>query len=106
MMKKLWNDDAGFIISVEWLLVFTIVLLGLIIGLTNVRDAIDVELSEAANAILALNQSYSFYGLNNANGTGCTAFVAGSAANDPTMGHTVVNCVDPTSQTSIEVPLP
>lgn len=63
MMKKLWNDDAGFIISVEWLLVFTIVLLGLIVGLTAVRNAVDSELVESANAISVLDQTYSFSGV-------------------------------------------
>lgn len=80
MMKKLWNDDAGFIISVEWLLVFTIVLLGLIVGLTAVRNAVDSELVESANAISVLDQTYSFSGVRLV--SAFSTFHNGSAGND------------------------
>ena len=59
MMLKLWNDDAG-IVALEYLLVATIVGLGLVVGLSNLEIALDNELTELANAITALDQSYSF----------------------------------------------
>jgi len=77
MLKQLWNDDAGFIVSTELLLIFTILVLGLVAGLTNLRNAVVIELSESASAILALNQGYSISGL-----TGCGSSTSGSGFTD------------------------
>jgi Flp pilus assembly pilin Flp len=62
MLQRLWQDDAG-IVALEYLLVATIVGLGLVVGLSNLEIALDTELTELGNAILALNQGYSFVGL-------------------------------------------
>lgn len=61
--KKLWNDDAGFIISVELILIATISVIGLLAGLTAVRDGVVCELSDVAGAVQDLNQSYSYSAL-------------------------------------------
>ena len=71
--QRLWDDDAGFIISIELILIATIAVLGLIAGLTAVRDAVVSELSDVAGAIQDLNQSYSFMGV-----VGHAASTAGS----------------------------
>ncbi len=39
-MKSLFNDENGFVVSAELILVATIVVLGLIVGLAEVRQAI------------------------------------------------------------------
>jgi hypothetical protein len=77
MLKQLWNDDAGYIISTEMLLIFVILVLGLIAGLGNLRMAIVNELTESAQALLALNQGYTISGL-----SGCSGTSAGSSASD------------------------
>ena len=77
MLQQLWNDDAGYIISTEMLLIFVILVLGLIAGLANLRAAIVAELTESGLALLALNQSFSISGI-----TGCTGSSGGSAASD------------------------
>ncbi|MGH7173433.1 MAG: Flp family type IVb pilin [Gemmataceae bacterium] len=59
MILKLWRDDAG-IVALEYLLLATIVGLGLVVGLSNLEIALDNELTELANAVTALDQSYSF----------------------------------------------
>lgn len=61
--NKLWNDEAGFIISIELILIATIAIIGLITGLTAVRDAVVSELSDVAGAIQDLNQCYTFMGV-------------------------------------------
>lgn len=61
--QKLWNDEAGFIVSIELILIATIAVIGLIAGLTAVRDAVVSELSDVAGAIQDLNQSYTFFGV-------------------------------------------
>ena len=62
-MKSLFNDENGFVVSAELILVSTIVVLGLIVGLTEVRQAVSEELEDVASAIGAMNQSYSYSGL-------------------------------------------
>ena len=62
VLSRMWNDDAGYIISTEMLLIFVILVLGLIAGWANLRSAIVAEFTESANAILSLNQSFSIDG--------------------------------------------
>jgi hypothetical protein len=65
LMVKLYNDDCGALIASEWVLVATILVLGAITGLVAVRQAVIAELHDFANALVALNQSYSFSGQSN-----------------------------------------
>ncbi|QDT57490.1 hypothetical protein Pan44_55590 [Caulifigura coniformis] len=58
MLKQLLNDDCGFIISAELVLVATLCVIGLVVGLSEVQHSINAELNDVADAIGALNQSY------------------------------------------------
>ncbi|MDA0285302.1 MAG: hypothetical protein O3B86_18285 [Planctomycetota bacterium] len=69
MLRKLMNDEAGFIVSAELVLIFTLVFCGVAVGMTTVRDSLVQELGDVAEAIGALNQSYSFSSIS-APGTG------------------------------------
>lgn len=62
-VNRLWNDEAGFIVSVELLLIATIAVIGLITGVTSIRNAVVSELADVAGAVQELNQSYTFYGV-------------------------------------------
>jgi hypothetical protein len=53
----------------EYLFVATILVIGIVVGLTNVRDAINAELSELANALLALSQGFSISGTSGSSAT-------------------------------------
>ncbi len=66
---KLWDDDAGAIIAAEYLFVVTILVIGTIIGLASVREAINTELGEVANALLALSQGYVLSGVSGPGGS-------------------------------------
>ncbi|TWT39608.1 Flp family type IVb pilin [Blastopirellula retiformator] len=77
LVKRLWNDEAGFIVSTELILIATIVVIGLIVGLASVRDAVTSELSDVAGAIQDLDQSYTIWGV-----TGHSAAVSGSDYGD------------------------
>ena len=77
LMVKLWNDDCGALIASEWVFVATILVLGAITGLVAVRQAVIAELHDYANALVALNQSYSFSGQSN-----CESSTAGSSFSD------------------------
>jgi Flp pilus assembly pilin Flp len=63
MLRKLWNDEAGAIVSAEIVLVATILVIGMIVGLKSVRDAVVTELADVAQAIADLSQSYSYSGV-------------------------------------------
>ena len=79
-MLKLWNDDGGSgLVASEILFIFAIVVLGMITGLVAVRQALISELTETAQALMALNQSFSFSGQTN-----CESSTAGSSASDTT----------------------
>lgn len=83
--SKLADDENGFIISAELVLVMTIAVLAMVVGLTAVRDSITHELNDVAHAFGAVNQSYNYNGLKKGRQWGCIhAFVAGSGFNDTT----------------------
>ncbi|MEW4561253.1 hypothetical protein AB1K70_01935 [Bremerella sp. JC770] len=79
LIKRLWNDEAGFVVSAELILIATIAVLGLIVALDTVRNAITSELSDVAGAIQDVNQSYTWSGV-----VGHSATVAGSSYADDT----------------------
>ena len=62
-MTNLLNDECGFVVSAELILVATIAVLGLIVGLAEVRQAVSAELEDVAAAIGSLNQSYCYTGM-------------------------------------------
>jgi hypothetical protein len=68
-MDKLWNDDKGALISMEYLFVATILVIGVVVGLTAVREAVNVELTELANALLALSQGFTVSGTSGSGGS-------------------------------------
>ncbi len=68
LASKLWNDDQGALIASEYLFVITILIIGTIVGLTSLREAIVNEMAETANALLALSQGYSISGISGAGG--------------------------------------
>ena len=62
-MKNLFNDEAGFVVSAELILIATITVLGLVVGLAEVRQAVSEELEDVAASIGSLNQGYCLNGL-------------------------------------------
>lgn len=83
--KKLWSDDAGAIIAAEYLFVVTILVIGTIVGLASVREAINTELTEVGNALLALSQGFTISGIQGPNGSvdGSQAIDTPSYIQDP-----------------------
>src|SRR6516165_4539616 len=101
LMRKLWRDDCGALISAEFLFVATILVIGVIIGLTNVRSALNAELTELGNAFLALSQGFAISGQ-----SGSGANVDGSQAFDTPGQLTGPISTPPTSISVIDVPTP
>lgn len=93
--KSLLNDEAGFVISAELALVSTLCVLGLVVGLSSVRDAVNCELTDLSTAICSLDQSYYYTGFHSRKYPGCCttkAWTAGSAFIQGNKGCT--DCVD------------
>jgi Flp pilus assembly pilin Flp len=90
LFQRLWNDDGGFIVSLELMIIVVILLLGIIAGLSNLRSAVVTELTETARAVLALNQSYTIHSY-----SGCTGSSGASNATDTPGSVSVVTGVAP-----------
>ncbi len=84
VFRRLWRDEAGFIISTELVLIATILVIGMIVGLTSLRNQVVLELTDLGQAIGSVNSSYGFDGLQATDQMGNTiAYVDGSVYTDP-----------------------
>lgn len=81
MLHRIWKDEAGFVVSTELVLIATILVIGMIVGLASVRDAVVQELGDVAMAIGNVNQSYWY---NSVVGCESLASTAGSLFEDNT----------------------
>ena len=97
-LRLFWADDAGAIIATEYLFVVTILVIGIIVGLTGLRDAEVTELTELGNALLALSQGYTISGTSGSGGStdGSQAIDTPSLLTDPV-------CTDPAFPSLIDV---
>ena len=78
MLRHFWNDESGFLVSAELILVSTILVIGLIVGLIELQASILHELNDVGEAIGNLNQGYSFPGTTTTKGVH-TITTSGSA---------------------------
>ncbi len=62
MLKAMWNDENGAIVSIEMVIIITVAVLALIVGWSEVAVAVNSELDDISNAIGKLNQTYSYIG--------------------------------------------
>jgi len=74
-------DDSGFIVSTESLLLGTIGVLGSIVGLANVRNAVAQELGDFSGAVAELSQDYAYTSVSSDN-VGSDIETAGSIYED------------------------
>ena len=73
VFARLWSEQEGVLVSSELVIFSTAVVIGMLVGLQTVRDAVVQDLGDFANAIGNINQSYSFAGV-----TGHHSSTAGS----------------------------
>lgn len=64
LLTKLLNDEAGFIVSAELVLIATLGVLTLAVGLSEVAFNINSELQDVGRAFGAINQSFNAQGAN------------------------------------------
>jgi len=77
-MKK--SKKGGFIVTAELILIATILVIGMIVGMVVVRDAVVAEMDDVAESIGDIDQSFTFNGVESLNDS--TPVTAGSAAED------------------------
>ena len=63
LFTHLLEDEAGFVVSSELVLVATLLVLGMIVGLSEVRNSVVQELTDLGQTFGTVNQSYSFNGV-------------------------------------------
>lgn len=69
VVRSFVNDEAGFIVSAELLLIATIAVLSLIVGLSEVAFGVNQELEDIGSAFGAINQSFAYNGVAGSKGT-------------------------------------
>lgn len=79
LFGRFWREEHGAIVSAEIMLVATILVIGVIVGLSALRDSVVTELADVAQAIANVSQSYSYSGV-----SGHHAFSGGGSFNDKT----------------------
>ncbi|QDT41468.1 hypothetical protein Pan241w_15290 [Gimesia alba] len=80
LVNQFWNDENGFVISAELVIILTVAVLAMIVGLSYVQSAVVSEFSDVAGAISSLNQSYAYSGYYSRSYFGkFKSFYAGSA---------------------------
>ena len=82
VLRTLWSDEVGFIVSAELVLVATLLVVGLVVGLSEVQHAVVSELNDVADAVGSLNQGFQFSGFSVRKPGGCGSFMTGSSFTD------------------------
>lgn len=85
LTSKLWRDERGALLSIEMILVASVVALGTIVGLATFRDALVQELGDVAAGLAMLNHGYQFVAVSKTDTLDNIAidlFVAGSTYSD------------------------
>ena len=83
-MNKNKKGQAGFVITVELLLIVVILVMGLVSGWGKVRDMTVAELGDTGDAVGAIDQTYTLRGTNWTNPSGVIAAHAGFQFDDAT----------------------
>jgi len=85
MLKRLWREDEG-VLTFEWIMLLTLLVIGVVGGVAAIRDAINAECGQIAQAILSWNPGYQVQGplaVGVSDGTGsCTSGGIGSSYAD------------------------
>ncbi len=64
-LQAIWTQDDG-VLSFEWVLLATLLTIGIVSGIAGARDAIIDEMSDLAQAAISIDQSYTIEEFNTA----------------------------------------
>lgn len=57
LIKRIWKQDQG-VLTFEWILLITLIVIGVVGGVSAVRDALISELGDVVGAVVHIDQSY------------------------------------------------
>ena len=57
MLKRVWREEEG-VLTFEWILLMTLLVIGVIGGVAGIRDAVLHETQGVVGAMVSLDQSY------------------------------------------------
>lgn len=100
MATSFLRNDHGFIITSEFLLSGTVTVLGLLVGISNIRNSLLFELQEIGAVIGKLNQFYSYTGISDGNPLNGGPSIEGGLLVDTidppdNLATTTLNLIDP-----------
>ena len=78
LLHRFWNDDAGFLFSLELIIAAIMLVFGMLAGMQVLRDAAAQELADLGMAIGAINNTYNYPGVTISGG----GMIAGSSFTD------------------------
>ena len=104
-LRSLMRDEVGFIVSAELVLIATLLVVGLVVGLSEVQHAVVSELNDVADAVGSLNQGFRFSGLSAVkSNNGCGSIIYGSSFTDSVdecdNNQNTIACVAPQNERS------
>ena len=87
MIRTLLQEESGFILSGEFLVIMTVVFCGVVVGFVSIRDSLVGELHDVSEAIGSVSQSYNVGGIRKARDNGnyhakCSGFGFNDDADD------------------------
>jgi hypothetical protein len=66
-IRSFLREEVGFLLSTETVLLGTILVIGMIVGLAEVRNAVTEELGDFSQAIAWLSQDFSYTSVSSSN---------------------------------------
>ena len=57
LLRRIWLDDEG-VLTFEWILLITVLVIGIVGGISTARDALISEFGDISNVTVKLDQSY------------------------------------------------
>ncbi len=86
MLRKLFSDETGAVVSAELILILTITFCAVAVGMSTISSAVVTELNDISEMIGAVDQSYSVTGhkapANTGNHGRCSPFGFNDIADD------------------------
>jgi len=92
LLINFYNDEAGFVVSTELVLVCTVTVLSLCVGLSEVASGVNHELEDLGCAFGSLNQSFCMQGFTNNKGSMSSGHAFYDHVDQCDSHHDIVGC--------------
>ncbi len=79
LLRKLWRDEVGLVVSAETMMVGTLGVIGAVAGVATATNSVNEEMSQLGQAFRGFNQSYSVSGTSISMGGGRRSFAGASS---------------------------